>query len=348
MADVRTLKLRDMPWVYHVIKQGGLQDPLFAKTHAFSPVGLAALSLLSGVGIGTSTFVANPEEKNSGRGIAQLRHRGNRGEADLLFMAPRLEREAAKGVWMSLLGHASRQMQSEGIIRLYARPPAEGPEAHLFREAGFSLYARETILELKPGKRINQGKAVPLEMTYGCSNWHLWKLYVDITPPIVQWADGATSGEAPYGWDCLRGQAISWNEKGTLLGAMQISPCRKGCLLYVLLREPPPEESDAFLRQGLEVLGVPCSKPVYVSVRSYQPCLRRALEGIGFEPIGEFISAVKQIAVWQTVPERVAQTVEGSERVIAGLSPSHMHMVERKHGERVPAGEIHRQKAGVK
>ncbi len=324
MTEVRALKLRDIPRVYRVARKGGLQDPLLSRTHAFSPLEMAMLSMFSRVGAGTFTFVAGSDEANCG--VAQLRHRGERPEAELVFLAPRLSDDRIKDLWASLIDHMSREMQGEGLMRLYARLPVEGPETDLFRELGFSLYTRETILELRPDRPVNADEGRHVETVYGCSKWHLWKLYSNITPPLVQWADGAISGEAPAGWDCMRGQVISWQKDGALMGAISLSPCRKGCLMQALLQEPIQPDAMAFLRKGIAILRNTCNRTIYTAVRSYQAGLQRALVEIGFEPVDEFISAVRHIAMRQAVPERAAQAVEGAERVIAGLSPSHMNM----------------------
>ncbi len=326
MSEARTLKLKDIPWVYRVARQSGLRDPLFARTQAFSPVELAVLSMFAGIGAGTFTFVISGGDGEAGRGVVQVRHRSGRPEADVVFLAPHPGEERGRDTLLALIAHASAQMRWEGIVRLYARLPTDRASMELFRQAGFSLYARETILELLPGKVLQRADTSGVEIVSGCSGWHLWKLYSSITPPLVQWADGAATGEPPHGWDCLRGQVVSWQEEGVLLGAISLFPCRKGCLMRILLQEPLRPEAEDFLRAGIAMLRPTCHRRLYVPVRSYQAGLQRALMDIGFEPVEEFISAVQYIALRQRVPERAMQAVESGERVIAGLSPSHLNM----------------------
>jgi hypothetical protein len=112
--------------------------------------------------------------------------------------------------------------------------------------------------------------------------------------------------------------------------------------MNVLIQEPIQQDGKAFLRKGIGILRGNCSRAIYVSVRSYQAGVQRALQEIGFEPVDEFISAVRYIALRQTVPERAAQIVESGERVVAGLSPSHMNMtVKGKERHSAPKPTAH-------
>ncbi len=303
-------------------KRGGLTDPVFARIHRLSPMGMAMFSLLPGAGIGAYTFVSREDDASSG--LVQVRKRWDGYNADLMFLSPGLERKSDGGMWKTLLNGAARELKERGTIKLYARVPSEGPEKQAFLDAGFQMYTEETLLELPPRFDLPYPSREPERVYLGCSRSHLHQLYTRVTPQMVQRWESALEQYGPPGWDCFRGHVVMWfGEDKTLLGAIYVEQGARGSLLQALLLEPPPEGSKDFLLKGISLLWNRIT-PCFAIVRSYQPGLKSLLLEIGFEEISRFTAAVRNIAIPEMVKSPVEKRAEAGNGVVAGLTPTRM------------------------
>ena len=320
MGEVRSLKLTDLGMVYGLAKKGGLVDPVFARVHRLSPVGIAMFSLLPGVKGGSYTFVSRG--KDSG-GVVQVRKRWDGYNADLTFLAPYVE-EDDRERWLLLLNGAAEELKEQGTIKLYARVPSDGLEKEVFLNAGFQMYAEETLMEMPPRYDLPELIEQPSGIYLGCNRTHLRRLYSRVTPPMVQRWESSLEQYDPPGWDCFRGHVVMWfGSDGNPLGAVYVEQGVRGALLQGLLIEPPPDGSREFLIKAISMLWNRMT-PCFALVRSYQPGLRSLLLEIGFEEKARFTAAVRNIALPAMVKSAVTQRAEAGNGVVAGLTPSRM------------------------
>jgi hypothetical protein len=324
MVEVRSLRLTDLPVAYKLAKNGGLEDPVFARVHRLSRVGMAMFSLLPGVGVGAFSFVSKGDD--AGYGLIQVRKRWDGYNADLMFLSPMLRDEHDRDKWQVLLNGAARELKEKGTVKLYARVPSEGPEKEVFLSTGFQLYAEETLLELPPRFDLPKLAQEPGGVYLGCNRAHLHNLYTRVTPLMVQRWESTLEQHDPPGWDCFRGHVVMWFSRETEpLGAIYIEQGARGALMQAILVEPPPSDSKEFVVKGLSMLWNRIT-PCYALVRSYQPGLKSLLLDIGFEERACFTAAVRNIALPELAKAVDARRAEAGNGVIAGLTPTRMNM----------------------
>ena len=273
-----------------------------ALTHPQAPLTLALTAPWPWAGVGVATYVLD-EGRAAGRltGFAQLLKRSARPEADLLHVAPGLP-AADDGagatvavIWRKLLAHCCQAVGGHGLQRIFASVPDGGPAASSLREAGFSLYTRETIYALAalpatdplPAGFRRQGPQ---------DSWALQRLYTRSTPRLVQAAEGAVTGEVgspPLSWwEPHRWQGAVWEPAGEVRGVVQIHVGRAGHWLRLWgANGLAAREARSLVEQGLRLIAEATSigargrlLPIYATVRDYEIGVSGALTGLGFAP----------------------------------------------------------------
>ncbi len=217
---------------------------------------------------------------------------------------------------------------SHGLQRIFASFPDGAPGQACLRDAGFSLYTRETIYRLA-GSLDGNPQAGFRQQGPG-DGWALQRLYTRNTPRLVQQAEGALSGEVGSPifswWEPDSWQGLVWEPAGEVRGAVQVHIGRAGNWMRLWgTTGLAVRELRALIEQGLRLItSRPSQKkqralPVYVTVRDYEIGLSGALSGFGFAPyidrarfvrhttapLREPIAAVRSIPeVRQEVPAR--------------------------------------------
>ncbi len=340
---IRSFGVRDFLLVGNLQKKGICLDPEIALTRPYSPL-LAALSsyfLLQEAG--TSTFVLEAVDQSSpstssGRspvqGLAQMRQRRGRPEADVIYLAPSL-RQPFDGVhpkrsrgaqdkaqdttfsttdevpttWHRLLNHLCAKAGERGIQRLFARLAEDGEEREIFQQVGFSLYTREDIFRLKSlsesHRRLDR---VAMRPQQAVDAWALQRLYANIAPRLVQQAESL--GER--GWERssvdwplrTRSEGYVLEDDGEIVSYLLFSGGRIGHWMRILLHPQAYDRADEIIQHGLAFLShyPPC--PIYCSVREYEGGLRAPLQDWGFEPFGSQAILVKHTTVRIKEPAR--------------------------------------------
>lgn len=266
-------------------------------THPRDPLGMALTAPWPWAGTGVATYVL--KEKVRGRsavGFVQLMKRVNRPEADLLYVAPALlpgsRAQATEAIWERLLEHGSKEAACHGLLRVYVSIPDGGAEQACLKNAGFSLYTRETIHRL-PAASLVEVSSANFRPQSAQDSWALERLYSRATPRLVQQAEGALTGEAgspPLSWwDPARWHGIVWEQAAEVQGAVQVHFGRAGHWLRIwgtnLLGE---RDLRALVSQGLNLIAMnrPLRErnplPVYATVRDYEAGLSAALRDVGF------------------------------------------------------------------
>ena len=255
------------------------------------------------VGLGVATYVL--DEVHEGRrlaGFIQLIKRTARPEADVLHVSPALsvagqEEWVGEEIWARLLAHCAPAAASQGLQRVFASIPDGGPEEACLKEAGFSLYTRETIHRLSvapqgPGGAGARG-AVGFRPQAPSDSWALQRLYMQGTPKLVQQAEGALTGEVGSPtlswWEPDRWIGVVWEPAGEVRGAVRVHLGRAGHWMRVTgAGAMAQREQRSLIAQGLRLIADRerggRSAPVYVTVRDYEPGMGGILTGFGFAP----------------------------------------------------------------
>jgi len=308
---IRSFGVRDFLLVGNLQKKGTCLDPEIALTRPYSPL-LAALSsyfLLQETG--TSTFILEATDQNSRmHGLAQMRQRRGRPEADVIYLAPSFSTtDEAPTTWHRLLNHLCARAGERGIQRLFGRLAEDGEEMESFQQVGFSPYTREDIFRLKSlsesHRRLDR---VVMRPQQAVDAWALQRLYANVAPRLVQQAESL--GER--GWERssvdwplrARSEGYVLEDNGEIVSYVLFRDGRIGHWMRILLHPQAYDRAAEVIQHGLAFLSYypPC--PIYCSVREYEGGLRAPLQDWGFEPFGSQAILVKHTTVRIKEPAR--------------------------------------------
>ncbi|MDE3088133.1 MAG: hypothetical protein KGJ80_01950 [Chloroflexota bacterium] len=239
--------------------------------------------------IRAETIVLYPSAPRGGRalGFLQMRERRGRPESDIVFLAPSLDSGGdVVSTWYRLLAECAQEIGSRGGQRLFAQLSSGNGVEEVFRQAGFSVYAREDIYRLTEWP-VNLTKSDALRHQRARDGWTLLRLYAQFTPRPVQIAEGMLSPEGQGGkmgdwWDQSGGAGYILEADNDLAGAVRV---RRGSAAYWLrfwLHPQAQEQSDRLVCGALSLLWAAPRRPIYCGVRDYESGLRDALEAAGF------------------------------------------------------------------
>ena len=319
---IHPFALADILLVYRLQNDGVPLAIEHILSHPRPPLWLALTAPWPWAGRGVASYVL--KERSQGRqmkGFVQLLKRAARPEADLLHIAP-AHAVAPDGdpisdaIWRRLLLHCCAEAARHGLQRVFASVPDGGPEMACLRDAGFSLYARETIYRLS---EVPQAAPFPpgFRRQFPRDSWALQRLYARSTPCLIQQAEGAMTGEAgspPLSWwEPDRWQGTVWAPAGEVRGAVRVHVGRAGHWLRVWgANALTARETRALVEQGLQLLATlpprhrPGNLPVYATVRDYEIGLSAALTGFGFAPYTDRARFVRHTVATRRVPARSA------------------------------------------
>ncbi len=250
------------------------------------PLWYALAASLAGEGAAVVTCVATqPSAADGGRGFVQLRQLRQRQSAEMLYIAPAPYEDEVPRVWDALLTRVAHWSVRQGVVRVLAAVPADGPAEIAFRRNGYLRYAADTLYERRfpdeagaPGLDLRPSRPV--------DRWGLQQLHVAATPLRVQQA----AGLVPAGQDCgsETGAPASWTVDLVLEDAAGVAAAlqlRKGASAHwIRLELRPDAESLAapLIQEALARIAHWPARPVRCSVRQYQALLSAALVDCGF------------------------------------------------------------------
>jgi hypothetical protein len=278
-----------------------LLDPHPVLRTAFS-------SIVPWNGNGRFTFVLEQKDHHLARaGFIQICKRHNRPEADVVRLAPSLEsRFGHPAIWQKLLVQSCQALVDHHILRLYGDPPDQPLLVETFRQAGFSVYTRETLWRLVAAPPILPVSTLirPQEPR---DEWNLKLLYTRLTPVAVQAAEGCAA-DAEDG-DGIVPPILEWSfpgqmksfvleRAGEIQGCVQLVASRRGLWLrlWTDTLQPNMETARLLLDYGVsEFVRRGKGRPLYISVREYQGGLGPLLSDYGFAPVTDRARMVKHI-----------------------------------------------------
>jgi hypothetical protein len=182
----------------------------------------------------------------------------------------------------------------------------------LFQQVGFHPFAEEMLLVWEGQDRTAVRPLPDLRPVRGEHLWSIQQLFLGLTPPRVQQAEGGNEDS----WQPRRGEeSWVWPEEGRALAYLRRRRGPQGTTLDLLLDPTCRQYAQAVLAHGL--LGV--RPPVHLVLRNYQGELLDVARRLGFHSVAEQILLVKHLAV--PVEQRQAVPTRKTERKL-GAAPS--------------------------
>jgi hypothetical protein len=287
-----------------------MQSLLFPR-----PAVLTALSAVIPGGDGrVSTYVLIQEGHRLVRaGFLQAQKRAGRPEADILLLAPALDDSAGHPViWKKLLHHYAQDAAQQQLERIYADAPDQPLPVSTFAQAGFKVYARQTIWRLMhdPGQRPLTGAEANIHAQQSTDEWGLTQLYDRVTPAAVRHAQGADVEESGFSpiLRCVQHSGcfnFVMKRQGEIVGCVQIRSGRRGVWLDIWTDMLDPEQTAirTLLNHALAVVREQSMRfPVYMGVCDYHGGLGSMLEEYGFAPFTDRARMVKAVKQWVRDP----------------------------------------------
>lgn len=276
------------------------------------------------------TFVLRQEGHGLARaGFVQWQLRIDRAEADLKVLSPALDApNGHPAIWHKLLAESALSLADQQIRRLYSELSDQPLLVNTFMQAGFHLYARETIWRLagdmQPRSFVGDSGLRP-QMRQ--DQWALEQLYARITPQPVRQAE-AGEGESDGKSELFTPPILTTRHlhrplssyvlegKDRLEGCVQIVWGKTGAWLRLWVDSSRPDTRQVHLLLGYalqRIADAPQRGPVYIGVRDYQGGIGPVLEEYGFAPFTDRARMVRSI--WQRAKKAVENRLPGLEAV---------------------------------
>jgi hypothetical protein len=317
----------DSFWLYRLQRKGISLNLQRGLTQSHVPLREAWLAFLTQQAMGQPTYVLY--DARDGQAFVQVAYRPHQAVADVTYLAPSLtEDPQASTAWLRLLDGACIEAAGRGIQRVFANVPESGPEADVFQQAGFTLYAGEDIyhLDLSQANLQQQGDGeAPALRLQRPEDWPaIQKLCVAVTPQRVRQAEGGIDVTINRARNC-QSYVLPTSSGEDLVAMLTICTGRLAYWLRLLVHPNTShavvghsvELAEALLRWGVAALDRQPPKPVYCSVRQYESGVRSGLGAVGFAPYATRSLTVKHTMAWIKTPaQELAPTLKsGAEPV---------------------------------
>ena len=279
------------------------------------------------------TYVLRQEEHGLARaGFVQWQLHPGRAEADLMALSPALDApNGHPAIWHKLLAESALALADQQIRRLYSELSDQPLLVNTFMQAGFNLYARETIWRLATESlAFSAAAGTGLRPQTGQDRWALAQLYARITPAPVRQAEAIDGEGEQFAPPILTNRhrhrpltSFVLDGADGLAGCVQIIWGQTGVWLRLWVDSNDPDTSRVhlLLRHGLQqIAGASVRGPVYSAVREYQSGLSSILEEYGFAPFTDRVRMVRPI--WQRAKKAVENRLPSLEGVAEAMPGS--------------------------
>lgn len=205
--------------------------------------------------------------------------------------------EARCDLWAGLLSHTVASAGCAGAKRVHADAPLDGLVHEALVRAGFSAYARGTLM-LAQGLHPAGAEEVPLRGQEPSDSWSIQHLYHQVTPKAVQYAEAFNSTH----WQA--GRRLRSSERGFLAERASgiVAYCRvftSGRQMAIEVMALPDQLRlvPALVRQAVRAVGLGQSGHVWALVPDYHGEYVAELERIGFAPVDRRAQMVRYTGV---------------------------------------------------
>ena len=260
--------------------------------------------------MGTVTCVQDGHgTRNAGlRGFVQAWPRWSHAEWDLAFISPALDyRDGAVELWQELLSGLILHGAQQSIDRIYARSTEDSETEEIFRQAGFTILAREEIFVLSK-ERAPAALPKGLRRTTPDDRHLLSEFYHQVAPRLQSKIEWATPSSVvlqypwPHSW--IRDDYV-WSDKGKILAHFRLLVGSKGIWLEVVARPEYRVDTLPYLKYMIALPRDSHSTPLYCPVPDYGVGLGWLLRTLGFEPFARQVLLVAHTVACVPVTHRL-------------------------------------------
>jgi hypothetical protein len=286
---IRPFDWRDLSLLHRLREEALCLDAQQSFTRGHHPLQSTLLGALSPTAT-TQTLVARPAGPDEPAALAQFLHRNGEALARLTYFSPAEGLTCASG--QALLEALCAAAGHKGALNLIAEVDEECPAFVGMRQAGFAIYARQSIWrwagQQSDGVSLQPDKAAPplwrAETPTDRAAIHF--LYASLVPALVQQIEIPL----PSG---TRG--LVHRQQGELLGYLAIARGPLGAWVEPYFH-PATERAHALIAEFLARGPLTPGRPVYLCVRSYQGWLNGLLARLDFELCSSQAVMVKRLA----------------------------------------------------
>jgi len=222
----------------------------------------------------------------SDRLVGQVHHSPKMTSAHLnyLLVTPDADREAVSVLLEGLV----REAGAWGVKQIFADLAVDSDLYPQFRRAGFSALAKQRVF-----KSIDRAD-VPTSLR---GTWRTWtsddipamrRLYQTLIPPLIQSVEPLTRRE--------KLGLVYRDESGSLQAYADLVYGPKGAWVLPIVNPQIEEDLSELLVQMIVDLPERYRRPVYITVRSYQPWVENALESLDLEMGPEQLFLVRYLS----------------------------------------------------
>jgi hypothetical protein len=221
--------------------------------------------------------------------VGQLRHKPGDDFARVLYLAPTAE--AAGDGWLPVLERLAVEAGERRALNLLAEVNEKSAEYEALREAGFAIYARQSLWRLSPATvPATRVEPAALRAATRADAIGVQTLYTNVVPRLVQQVE-------PGPQHVERGYVLV--DGGELIAYLDVrrGPC--GIWVEPVLHPEAYDQSEAVLAACLQLVQGRKDKPLplFVCVRRYQSWLQDVMADAGLEALGAQAVMVKRLAV---------------------------------------------------
>ncbi len=236
------------------------------------------------------TGIYQPEGESE-RVIGQVRQSSNLSSALLGFILKSDQVDPQKIV--AFLEGVIKQVGEWGAKQVVADLDISSEIFSNFRQAGFSVMAKQRVYHYRPVKR---------EKSLSANVWRTWtsldipavqRLYSAIVPPLLQPVEPLTRRESLG--------LVYYDEQGDLQAYADLVYGPIGLWVLPMIHPRTSGKTTELLVQMLHDLPGVNNRSVYISVRSYQPWVEEALVKLNVNPGPEQALLVRYLTLQQRV-----------------------------------------------
>ena len=287
---IRYFDWRDVGLVKTLADRGVCLDSETGLTQGNHPLQHALVSYLMPMA-GAPTLIWRADG-DPGAIFGQLSHRQGEGHARLLYVAPAAQAESDG--WQRLIERLAVEAGERRAQNLIAEVNEKSPEFEALRQAGFAIYARQTLWKLAPRQPATKAsETVAVRPAERSDSIGVNTLYSNVVPRLVQQVE-------PGPQHIERGYVLE--DGGELVAYLDVRRGPQGIWVEPFLHPQAYDLSEAVLETCLQLLPSPSEKPLYVCVRRYQDWLQNVVTRVGFESLGSQVVMVKRLAVRLSEP----------------------------------------------
>jgi hypothetical protein len=299
---IRPFDWRDVSLVRQLSEQGVCLDSIARLTRDNQPLQNALFAYLM-PGTGAPTLIWRD---NGQAAIGQLRHRAGEEVARALFISP-VWSEDHHG-WLPLVERLAVEAGGRGGHNLIAEVDETSGEFEALRQAGFAIYARQSVWRLTGDVAVSM-PSLTMRPAASADGIAITTLYSNIVPRLVQQVEPAPKPSHGYVFE----------RDGEIIAFLDVKRGPLGIWVEPYLHPEAYDLSEAMLYSALHSLASAnrAGRPVYVCVRRYQDWLQEILQLANFESLGSQAVMVKRLVARVTEPLlKPLPAIEGQAPVI--------------------------------